>query len=143
MIMKSKLFDVNVYVIDGVVNVFFYKLIYADALNGSIVGAATSKSGEAGRLAINIHSQDREEIEAIRYALDCDSYDDRPLNEWEEFDEWNTSEWFMQGDTPKIFRDFANGLQEYEPEIGHAWEPFTEHGETTRTVFRCRCGALA
>lgn len=133
--MKSKLFDVNVFVINGMVNVIFYKLIYADSLNGKIVGADTTSNGVAGRVQINIHSQDYDEIEAIRYALDCDSYDDRPLNEWEEFDEWNTSEWFMQGDTPKIFREFVNGLEEYEPEIGHDWEP-----NGPWPAQRCRCG---
>lgn len=142
--MKSRLFDVNVYVIDGVVKVIFYKLIYADAMNGTIVGADTTEKGEAGRIELNIHSQNREEIEAIRYALDSDDYDDRPLNEWEEFDYWNTSEWFMQGESPKIFRDFTNGLQEYEPEIGHAWELVVERdGLPSQTTLRCRCGVTA
>lgn len=133
--MKSKLFDVNVFVINGMVNVIFYKLIYADSLNGKIVGADTTNNGVAGRVQINIHSQDYEEIEAIRYALDSDSYDDRPLNNWEEFDYWNTSEWFMQGESPKIFREFVNGLQEYEPEIGHNWEP-----NGPWPAQRCGCG---
>ena len=140
--MKSRLFDVNVYVVDGTVNVIFYKLIYADSLNGQIVGADTTDKGEAGRVSLNIHATDPETIEAIRYALDSDSYDDRPLNEWEEFDEWNTSEWFMQGDSPKIFREFTNGLEEYEPEIGHLWEPTAGPGKHPfDSELRCRCGA--
>ncbi len=115
--MKSKLFDVNVYVIDGVVNVIFYKLIYSDALNGTVIGADTSSNGEAGKIALNIHSRDAEEVEAIRYALDAQEYDEQQLNYWEEFDEWNTTDWFLQGDTPKIFRDFYDGLEPYEPEL--------------------------
>ncbi len=115
--MKSKLFDVNVYVIDGVVNVIFYKLIYSDALNGTVIGADTSSNGEAGKLTLNIHSRDAEEVEAIRYALDAQEYDEQQLNYWEEFDEWNTTDWFLQGDTPKIFRDFYDGLEPYEPEL--------------------------
>lgn len=116
--MKSKLFDVNVYVINGKVNVIFYKLIYSDALNGKIIGADTSDAGEAGRVVLNIHSHDGEEMEAIRYALDSENYDDRPLNGWEEFDEWNTSQWFMEGESPRIFREFYDGLEPYEPQLG-------------------------
>jgi len=115
--MKSKLFDVNVYVIDGAVNVIFYKLIYSDALNGTVIGADTSPNGEVGKITLNIHSRDAEEVEAIRYALDAQEYDEQQLNYWEEFDEWNTTDWFLQGDTPKIFRDFYNGLEPYEPEL--------------------------
>ncbi len=47
--MKSKLFDVNVYVIDGQVNVIFYKLVYSDALDGKVVRADTSEAGEVGK----------------------------------------------------------------------------------------------
>lgn len=140
--MKSKLFDVNVYVIDGMVNVIFYKLIYADALNGDIVGADTST--EAGRVTLNIHSQDGEEIEAIRYALDSEEYDGQPLNDWEEYDAWNTSDWFMQGTAPRIFREFYDGLESYEPELGHAWEtvPGTAtHEWSLDALRRCQCGA--
>jgi hypothetical protein len=142
--MKSRLFDVNVYVVDGMVNVIFYKLIYADALNGKIVGADTSDQGEAGRVSLNIHATDPDTVEAIRYALDSDSYDDRPLNDWEEYDAWNTSEWFMQGDSPKIFRDFTNGLESYEPTLGHLWEfvPGTaSHSWSLDALRRCSCGA--
>lgn len=115
--MKSKLFDVNVYVIDGQVNVIFYKLIYSNKLNGEVVGADTTDAGEAGRVTLNIHTQNDEEIQAIRYALDSEEYYDRPLNDWEEFDEWNTSNWFMAGDSPRIFREFYDSLEPYEPEL--------------------------
>lgn len=115
--MKSKLFDVNVYVIDGKVKVTFYKLIYSADLTGKVVQADTSETGQAGQVVINIHSTQQDEIEAIRYALDAEEYDNRPLNEWEEFDEWNTSNWFMGGDSPRIFREFWEALEEYEPEL--------------------------
>ena len=142
--MKSKLFDVNVYVIDGQVNVIFYKLIYGDALDGSIVGADTSEAGEVGKVVLNIHTQDDEEKEAIRYALDSEEYDDRSLNEWEEYDAWNTSEWFMKGTAPKVFREFYGGLEPYEPELGHVWEtvPGTApHAWSLDFLRRCQCGA--
>lgn len=142
--MKSKLFDVNVYVIDGQVNVIFYKLIYADSLNGTIVGADTSEDGEAGTVTLNIHSQDYDEIEAIRYALDSEEYADRPLNEWEEYDAWNTSDWFMEGTAPRIFREFYDGLEPYEPKLDHAWEtvPGTApHAWSLDSLRRCQCGA--
>ena len=142
--MKSKLFDVNVYVIDGQVNVIFYKLIYGDALDGSIVSADTSEVGEVGKVVLNIHTQDDEEKEAIRYALDSEEYDDRSLNEWEEYDAWNTSEWFMEGTAPRIFREFYNGLESYEPELGHVWEivPGTApHAWSLDFLRRCQCGA--
>ena len=142
--MKSKLFDVNVYVIDGQVKVIFYKLIYADSLNGTIVGADTSEDGEAGMVTLNIHTRDRDEIEAIRYALDSEEYDNRPLNEWEEFDEWNTSDWFMEGTAPRIFREFYDGLEPYEPKLDHYWEtvPGTApHAWSLDALRRCQCGA--
>lgn len=142
--MKSKLFDVNVYVIDGQVNVIFYKLIYSDSLNGDVVQADTSEAGTAGKIVLNLHSKDYEEVEAIRYALDSQEYDEQPLNYWEEHDEWNTSEWFLQGDTPKIFCDFYDGLEPYEPELGHAWEPIPQPGVPSWSLDltrRCQCGA--
>ena len=115
--MKSKFFDVNVYVVDGVVNVIFYKLIYSDQLNGEVIGADTSENGVAGKLALNIHSRNTDEVEAIRYALDAQEYDEQQLNYWEEFDEWNTTDWFLAGETPRILREFYDGLEPYEPEI--------------------------
>lgn len=142
--MKSKLFDVNVYVIDGQVNVIFYKLIYGDALDGSIVGADTSEAGEVGKVVLNIHTQNGEEKEAIRYALDSEEYDDRSLNEWEEYDAWNASTWFMEGTAPRIFREFYDGLEAYEPELGHVWEtvPGTApHAWSLDSLRRCQCGA--
>lgn len=141
--MKSKLFDVNVYVADGEVNVIFYKLIYADSLNGNIIGADTSEAGEAGRVSLNIHGTDTDTVEAIRYALDSEEYDEEPLNSWEEYDSWNTSDWFMQGESPKIFREYYDGLEAYEPELGHAWEtvPGTEGPGVLDGLRRCQCGA--
>lgn len=116
--MKSKLFDVNVYVLNGKVNVIFCRLIYSDELNGNIIGADTSDAGLAGKLVLNIHDRTEDGMEAIRYALDSEDYDDRSLNEWEEYDYWNTSQWFLQGNTPKIFREFYDGLEPYEPQLG-------------------------
>ena len=142
--MKSKLFDVNVYVIDGMVNVIFYKLKYSDAGDGVPAEADTTDAGEVGRVSLVLASKDGEEIEAIRYALDAEEFDNRPLTEWEEFDEWNTSDWFMEGTAPRIFREFYDGLEEYEPELTHIWEtvPGTaEHVWSMDALRRCKCGA--
>lgn len=117
--MKSKLYDVNVYVIDGQVKVIFYKLIYSDALDGSVIGADTSVTGEAGQVSFSINSTDPAVKEAIRYVLDAEEYDNRPLEEWEEFDEWNTTDWFLAGDTPRLVKEFADRLPEYEAMTEH------------------------
>tara|TARA_B110000503_G_scaffold49712_1_gene80688 strand:+ start:1523 stop:1975 length:453 start_codon:yes stop_codon:yes gene_type:complete len=142
--MNTKLFDVNVYVIDGLVNVIFYKLIYADSQDGSIIGADTSESGEVGRVVLNLHTTDPVEMDAIRYALDSEEYNNRQLTEWEEYDAWNASTWFMLGNSPEIFSNFYNSLAEYEPTLDHFWETVQDPGvsEWSMSALRkCQCGA--
>lgn len=139
--MQSTTHDVNVYVIDGVLNLIAYKLIYSDAMDGKVVSVGTSVSDEVARLTISMHTQIDQEISALRYLLDSEEYNEKDLNFWEEYDSWASTPWLAEGDTPDMVKQFSGSLKAYTPELDHNFE-LPVGSQSLMDDMKCACGAV-
>lgn len=135
--MKSKQYDFNVYVVDGVVRLSAYEMKYLDnPRNCEPVETNTDKFttleipmtmahyGEVAYLLedANWHTPkdgDRELLDGEDHtALELRAV---AIDGWQDYDAWvGGVEWYLSLPTDRL-RDWVDGLPEYEAEPAHEW----------------------
>lgn len=119
--MLTNEYDVNIYVIDGVVNVLCYPM----GVDEDNVFVYTDTTAEPIRLPLPLDSTDPAIQEMIGYLLGNDNYWDVPhetldkghdwMDYWEESDQW-TGTIAMQ-DAPNILRVWLDTLPYYDAPV--------------------------
>ena len=98
-------YDINIYVSDNVLHLLAYELSVTN--DGSYI----CDYEEETALLIPMDKQHHEEI---AYLLDSEEWNDGE-HDWEEYDEWNTTDYLKVGNTPAIIRTWVESLPEYTP----------------------------
>lgn len=103
---KTKLRDINIYVIDGVMNVIPYRLklegvdFYVDTYN-------VHPDDEVLKVKM-----DKRSHATISHILNLEEWEMR--GSWEEFDDWDTTESLTTGTPPDKIAKWLKKLPEYE-----------------------------
>ena len=112
-------YDLNVYIVDGVLNLTAYEQLYDDSSNPE---PCATNNEKFTILPIPIEpAYDRE----LTYLLGEDWVKSR-VEDWQDYDEWEDLKILATPDTPLILSEWAKGLPPYEPEIEHQWEDFNK-----------------
>lgn len=119
--MLTNEYDVNIYVIDGIVNVLCYPM----GVDEDGVFVSTDTTAEPIRLPLPLDSTDPEIQEMLGYLLYNHNYWDIPhevlaehsdwMFYWEEHDEWTST--FVMKDAPKALRVWLDTLPTYDAPV--------------------------
>ncbi len=102
--MKTKDYDYNVYVLDGVLSLTAYQLEIAS--NGQIQMRTDNYISEHYPMTPENH-------DAVAYLLDNEEWAD-DIAGWDEHDDWHGIDYLTQGNTPAMITEWVNNLPEYE-----------------------------
>jgi hypothetical protein len=102
--MKTKEYDFNIYVIDGVLSLSAYQLEIAS--NGQ-------RQLRTDNYITKYYPMTEENYEEITYLLDSEDWIDE-LSNWEEYDAWGYNEHLTEGEVPASITEWVNSLPEYE-----------------------------
>lgn len=134
-------YDVNVYVVDGVVRLSAYEHKYSD--NPEAREPIETNTENFHTLELPMSDDCREEIS---YLLDSDEWDDLEqhpegiVEAWQDYDSpWEQVEWLYEGDTPEKIRVWADSLPEYAPQVAHEWVKNNFLGMERGTILRTQC----
>lgn len=130
----SRGYDLNVYIVDGVLRLSAYEWHYDDSENPEPSSANTEKFIT---LPIPLESAYDKELSYL-LGSDWNKYE---LESWQDYDSWEDLDRLKVAETPLMLFDWAKGLPEYEPVLEHEWEGFNfniEHG-TSLTVHCLNC----
>ncbi len=136
--MKSKLYDFNVYVVDGVVRLSAYEMKYLDnPENCEPVETNTGKFttleipmtmahyGEVAYLLENPkwHTADDDAVLRLIGSDNPTELERRAvaIDEWQDYDAWVGGQEWLDGLPTQRLKDWADGLPEYEAEPAHEW----------------------
>jgi hypothetical protein len=98
-------YDINIYVIDNVLHLLAYEL------SKTSTGFYTCDYEKEIALLIPMDNQHHEEI---AYLLDSEEWNDGE-HDWEEYDEWETTDYLKEGNTPFLIKTWVRSLPEYIP----------------------------
>lgn len=134
MAITSKDYDLNVYVVDGVLRLSAYEHLYYDSPDPT---PCATNNEKFHTLPIPLEpAYDKE----LSYLLGSD-WTKHTYEEWQDYDDWEDYDRLKVAETPLMLRDWADGLPEYEPTLEHEWEGFNfqiEHGSSL-TVHCLNC----
>lgn len=102
--MKTKDYDYNIYVLDGVLSLSAYQLEIAS--NGQIQIRTDNYVSEHYQMTPENH-------DVISYLLDSEDWAD-DIAGWDEIDMWRGKEYLTEGNVPAMIAEWVNNLPEYE-----------------------------
>lgn len=102
--MKTKDYDYNIYVLDGVLSLSAYQLEIAPN------GHTQIRTDNFKTLDIPMIESNKDEI---AYLLDSEEWEDDAYG-WDEYDAWRGCDYLTEGDTPAMIAEWVNRLPEYE-----------------------------
>ncbi len=102
--MKSREYDYNIYVIDGVLSLSAYQLEIAS--NGQ-------KQLRTDNYVSEHYPMTKENHEIVSYLLDSEEWDN-DIADWDELDMWRDGGYLTEGDAPVMIAEWVNKLPEYE-----------------------------
>jgi len=102
--MKTKDYEYNIYVLDGVLSLSAYQLEIAS--NGQVQVRTDNYVSERYDMTPENH-------DVISYLLDSDDWAD-DIAYWDEHDDWHGLEYLTEGDVPAMIAEWVNNLPEYE-----------------------------
>ena len=141
--MKSKDYDINLYVVDGVVRLSAYELKYLDDPKNRVpnetnhdkfttleIPMTMEHFGEVAYLLNDPKWHTAADDEVYRL-VDTDNPTDLErravaIDKWQDYDSWEGGEDWYNGLPTQRLKDWVDGLPEYEPEPSHEWERSTE-----------------
>jgi hypothetical protein len=139
--MMVRTYDVNVYVVDGVVRLSAYEHKYSD--NPEAREPIETNTEKFHTISFPMGDDHREEIS---YLLDSDEWDDLDQYPdgvavgWQDYDSpWEQLDWLYEGDTPEKIRVWADLLPEYAPEVAHEWVENNFMGMERGTILKTMC----
>jgi len=102
--MKTKDYDYNIYVLDGVLSLSAYQLEIAS--HGYIQTRTDNYVSEHYQMTPDNH-------DVISYLLNSEDWAD-DIAGWDELDMWRDKEYLAEGDVPAMIAEWVNNLPEYE-----------------------------
>jgi hypothetical protein len=134
--MRTREYDLNVYVVDGVARLSAYEYTYSDSDDPQPNGTNTSKF-----TTLEI-PMDKEHADEVAFLLSDEEWQAESVDAWQEYDSpWENMAWLDTA--PESIKAWGQALAEYEPETQHEWELFTfdlKYGEH-RDVACLNCDA--
>lgn len=137
---KTREYDLNVYVVDGEVRLSAYQYLYTD--HPTDPHPYATRTDNDSWITLTLPLDPMEYGKEIAYLLDDPDWADIDGSEfvsvaekWDDTDfAWESMSWLDREDTPELLREWANGLPEYEPRTTHEWAeaPLTglDYGES-------------
>jgi hypothetical protein len=134
--MKSKSYDYNVWVSDGVVRLTAYEMKYLDnPENQEPVESNTEKfhtieipmtMENYGEVSYLLEDSSWHVVKEELEMADGEVYTEAELlalavDGWQDYDSWEGGTAWLNGLPSKRLKDFVNGLPEYEPAPAHEW----------------------
>jgi hypothetical protein len=139
--MKSKEYELNVYVVDGVIRLSAYEMKYLDNPENCEPAETNTEKFTTLEIPMNLDHYGevaylledpkwhlpKEEVEMA----DGEEYTELygrtlAIEGWQEYDAWKGGEDWINGLPGKRIRDWIDGLPEYEPEPSHEWDMETD-----------------
>lgn len=111
---KTKLYDIEICVEDGVFKIIPYKLELAYDNGVPFFSTDTSEAGQAKVFQCKL--TDKRNRDLIAYVLDLEEWNETRTY-WDGFSEWQTTEYLTVGDTPARISKWADSLPEYKLEL--------------------------
>ena len=110
--MKTNEYDINVYVVDGVVYLSAYEYTYSDAPQPEPNGTNT-----ANFITLEL-PMDTGDADEIAYLLSDENWQGQ---DWQDYDSpWESKAWLSYA--PARIAEWSDGLPEYTPTVQHQWE---------------------
>lgn len=123
--MKTREYDLNVYVTGGVARLSAYEYTYSDSDDPQPNGTEMSRFVT---LEVPMDEAHREEVS---FLLGTTNWSVSSEEDWEDYDSpWDSLAWLEKA--PASIRAWGDSLPEYEPTTQHEWEMYTmdlEYGE--------------
>jgi hypothetical protein len=154
--MKTREYDINAYVVDGVLRLTAYQYEYSDKPNG--LGEPISTNTSADYLTLSLNMDSPNNAEAVAYLLDDENWSvvnlvgepteqevwQAIVDKWQDYDSpWENMTWLDYA--PEQIRAWADMLPEYTPNLVHEWQDIallpTLHRGETRQVKCLNCEA--
>jgi len=116
--MRTREYDLNVYVVDGVARLSAYEYTYSDSDDPQPNGTEMSKF-----VTLEV-PMDEAHHDEVAFLLSDEDWHESPVEDWQDFDSpWENMAWLETA--PASIRAWGDALAEYEPTTQHEWELYT------------------
>jgi len=113
---QTSLRDINVYVNDGIVNLYAYPFKRDDEGFLETNYDGWMRDGDAFQLVMN----DPNCYDEIAWVLESRNWFFNGFERWQDYDAWHTSEWLTSESAPQVLRDWVESLPAYTIEGAEA-----------------------